>query len=210
MEAIQENITEPAQTAPVDLNAVRANVATLRAQIEEQERVIAAEELRQAEERHAPLLEQCRTLQERFDTLDKQVEAQTHVLYQAVTRRNGAAQALDTERRNPPIPRWDGGRPDRADAQGDWQARITKCLKEQKTADAAVAPVQAELTRLQGEKRIASERLVNLSWEESYCRDTIAGWKQKLKKLVPASGVDNWYEREIPDSGVITVAFGRH
>jgi len=62
----------------------------------------------------------------------------------------------------------------------------------------SVAPVQAELTRLQGEKRIASERLVNLSWEESYCRDTIAGWKQKLKKLVPASGVDNWYEREIP------------
>ena len=204
------NTMGPAQAAPVDLEQARAEVTRAKNALAETERALAAAELAQAEQKHAPLLAQVKTAQALFDSLNTQTEAQTHVLYQAVTRRNGAAQALDTERRNPPIPRWDGGRPDRADAQGDWQSRIAECVKEQKAADAAVAPVQAELTRLQSEKRIASERLVNLSWEESYCRDTIAGWKQKLKKLVPASGVDNWYEREIPDSGVITVAFGRH
>jgi hypothetical protein len=202
--------TETTLAAPVDLEQARAEVARAKNALAETERALAAAELAQAEQKHAPLLAQVQAAQALFDSLNTQTEAQTHVLYQAVTRRNGAAQALDTERRNPPIPRWDGGRPDRADAQGDWQLRIAECVKEQKTADAAVAPVQAELTRLQGEKRIASERLAKSSWEESYCRDTIAGWKQRLKKLVPASGVDNWYEREIPDSGVITVAFGRH
>jgi hypothetical protein len=202
--------TETTLAAPVDLEQARAEVTRAKNALAETERALAAAELAQAEQKHAPLLAQVKTAQALFDSLNTQTEAQTHVLYQAVTRRNGAAQALDTERRNPPAPGWDSGRAHRVDAQAEWQARITECVKEQKTADAAVAPVQAELTRLQGEKRIASERLVNLSWEESYCRDTIAGWKQKLKKLVPASGVDNWYEREIPDSGVITVAFGRH
>ncbi len=168
--------------------------------------MIAEEELRQAEQKHAPLLEQCRMLQEKFDALDSQVEAQRHVYFKAIDRRNGAASALDAERRNPPVPGWDSGRAHRVDAQAEWQARIAACVAEQRAADEAVAPIFAELNRLQSERRIAGQELERVSWEESYARQAVEEFRKKLDKLKPKSAaLPSWYENPVPDSGTITV-----
>ena len=89
LSTITTETTEPLLAAPaVDLEQARTEVARTKAALVVQEQAIAAGELAEAEQKHAPLLEQCRTLQEKFDALDSQVEAQRHVYFKAIDRRN--------------------------------------------------------------------------------------------------------------------------
>jgi hypothetical protein len=206
------NSGEPASSnvglavAPViDLEQARTEVARTKAALTEQERAIAAGELAEAEQKHAPLLEQCRTLQEKFDALNSQVEAQRHVYYKAIDRRNGANAQLDMERRNRPNPDWQGGRAYRVSANTEWEARIAACVAEQRAADAAFAPVSAEMIRLQGERRAASKKLETASWEEDAARQSVLGFRKKLKALQPPSGVSPPYYAAPPENLIVVV-----
>jgi chromosome segregation ATPase len=198
--------TAQTTVASFDLEAARTAVASAKATLAEQERAIAAGELAEAEQRHAPLLEQCRTLQERFDAVNSQVEAQRHVYFQALTRKYGAQQAIDTERRNRPVPDWDGGRAYRAQTNTEWEERIRACVEEQKAADEAFGPVYAELSRLQGERRAVSKELETASWQEGDAKTLVAGLKKRLAKLTPAGSIAPrpWQESEFPDSATAT------
>jgi chromosome segregation ATPase len=171
-----------------------------------QEQAIAAGELAEAEQKHAPLLEQCRTLQEKFDALNSQVEAQRHVYFKAIDRRNGANAALDMERRNRPNPDWQGGRAYRVSANTEWEARIAACVAEQRAADAAFAPVSAEMIRLQGERRAASKELETASWEADSARQSVLGFRKKLEKMKPRSAaIPPWQEQPVPENLIVVV-----
>jgi len=198
--------TEPLLAAPaVDLEQARTEVARTKAALVVQEQAIAAGELAEAEQKHAPLLEQCRTLQEKFDALDSQVEAQRHVYFKAIDRRNGANAALDMERRNRPNPDWQGGRAYRVSANTEWEARIAACVAEQRAADAAAATVSAETSRLQGERRAASKELEKASWEEDSARQSVLGFRKKLKALQPPSGISPSYYAAPPENLIVQV-----
>jgi chromosome segregation ATPase len=199
--------TEPLQAAPVmDLEQARTEVALAKAALTEQERAIAAGELAEAEQKHAPLLEQCRTLQEKFDALNSQVEAQRHVYFKAIDRRNGANTALDMERRNRPNPDWQGGRAYRVSANTEWEARIAACVAEQRAADAAFAPVSAEMIRLQGERRAASKELETASWEADGARQSVLGFRKKLEKMKPRSAaIPPWQDQPVPENLIVVV-----
>jgi len=199
--------TEPLLAAPaVDLEQARTEVARTKAALVVQEQAIAAGELAEAEQKHAPLLEQCRTLQEKFDALDSQVEAQRHVYFKAIDRRNGANAALDMERRNRPNPDWQGGRAYRVSANTEWEARIAACVAEQRAADAAFAPVSAEMIRLQGERRAASKELETASWEADSARQSVLGFRKKLEKMKPRSAaIPPWQEQPVPENLIVVV-----
>lgn len=199
--------TETLLAAPaVDLEQARTEVARTKAALTEQERAIAAGELAEAEQKHAPLLEQCRTLQEKFDALNSQVDAQRHVYYKAIDRRNGANAALDMERRNRPNPDWQGGRAYRVSANTEWEARIAACVAEQRAADAAFAPVSAEMIRLQGERRAASKELETASWEADGARQSVLGFRKKLEKMKPRSAaIPPWQEQPVPENLIVVV-----
>jgi chromosome segregation ATPase len=199
--------TEPLLAAPaVDLEQARTEVARTKAALVVQEQAIAAGELAEAEQKHAPLLEQCRTLQEKFDALNSQVEAQRHVYFKAIDRRNGANAALDMERRNRPNPDWQGGRAYRVSANTEWEARIAACVAEQRAADAAFAPVSAEMIRLQGERRAASKELETASWEADSARQSVLGFRKKLEKMKPRSAaIPPWQEQPVPENLIVVV-----
>jgi chromosome segregation ATPase len=199
--------TEPLLAAPaVDLEQARTEVARTKAALVVQEQAIAAGELAEAEQKHAPLLEQCRTLQEKFDALNSQVDAQRHVYFKAIDRRNGANAALDMERRNRPNPDWQGGRAYRVSANTEWEARIAACVAEQRAADAAFAPVSAEMIRLQGERRAASKELETASWEADSARQSVLGFRKKLEKMKPRSAaIPPWQEQPVPENLIVVV-----
>lgn len=199
--------TEPLLAAPaVDLEQARTEVARTKAALVVQEQAIAAGELAEAEQKHAPLLEQCRTLQEKFDALNSQVDAQRHVYFKAIDRRNGANAALDMERRNRPNPDWQGGRAYRVSANTEWEARIAACVAEQRAADAAFAPVSAEMIRLQGERRAASKELETASWEADGARQSVLGFRKKLEKMKPRSAaIPPWQEQPVPENLIVVV-----
>ena len=199
--------TEPLLAAPaVDLEQARTEVARTKAALVVQEQAIAAGELAEAEQKHAPLLEQCRTLQEKFDALNSQVEAQRHVYFKAIDRRNGANAALDMERRNRPNPDWQGGRAYRVSANTEWEARIAACVAEQRAADAAFAPVSAEMIRLQGERRAASKELETASWEADGARQSVLGFRKKLEKMKPRSAaIPPWQDQPVPENLIVVV-----
>jgi chromosome segregation ATPase len=199
--------TEPLLAAPaVDLEQARTEVARTKAALVVQEQAIAAGELAEAEQKHAPLLEQCRTLQEKFDALNSQVGAQRHVYFKAIDRRNGANAALDMERRNRPNPDWQGGRAYRVSANTEWEARIAACVAEQRAADAAFAPVSAEMIRLQGERRAASKELETASWEADSARQSVLGFRKKLEKMKPRSAaIPPWQEQPVPENLIVVV-----
>ena len=206
LSTITTETTEPLLAAPaVDLEQARTEVARTKAALVVQEQAIAAGELAEAEQKHAPLLEQCRTLQEKFDALDSQVEAQRHVYFKAIDRRNGANAALDMERRNRPNPDWQGGRAYRVSANTEWEARIAACVAEQRAADAAFSPVSAEMIRLQGERRAASKELERVSWEEDAARQSVLGFRKKLKALQPPSGISPSYYAAPPENLIVQV-----
>jgi hypothetical protein len=197
-------ITEPLLAAPADIEALRAAVVTGKAALQETEMAIATAELRQAEELHVPLAAQLKEAQLAFDTLDKQTDSQRHLYFRAATRKSGSVLATDTERRNRPRPDWDSGRPDRADAQSEWTARMTAHLAEERAADADHGIVYAELSRLQGLRRAAVKELERVSWEESYARDAVTECQEKLKKSQPKGAVRNAYA-PVPDSLIVVV-----
>ena len=199
--------TEPLLAAPaVDLEQARTEVARTKAALVVQEQAIAAGELAEAEQKHAPLLEQCRTLQEKFDALNSQVDAQRHVYFKAIDRRNGANAALDMERRNRPNPDWQGGRAYRVSANTEWEARIAACVAEQRAADAAFAPVSAEMIRLQGERRAASKELETASWEADSARQSVLGFRKKLEKMKPRSAaIPPWQDQPVPENLIVVV-----
>jgi chromosome segregation ATPase len=199
--------TEPLLAAPaVDLEQARTEVARTKAALVVQEQAIAAGELAEAEQKHAPLLEQCRTLQEKFDALNSQVDAQRHVYFKAIDRRNGANAALDMERRNRPNPDWQGGRAYRVSANTEWEARIAACVAEQRAADAAFAPVSAEMIRLQGERRAASKELETASWEADGARQSVLGFRKKLEKMKPRSAaIPPWQDQPVPENLIVVV-----
>jgi chromosome segregation ATPase len=207
LSTITTETTEPLLAAPaVDLEQARTEVARTKAALVVQEQAIAAGELAEAEQKHAPLLEQCRTLQEKFDALDSQVEAQRHVYFKAIDRRNGANAALDMERRNRPNPDWQGGRAYRVSANTEWEARIAACVAEQRAADAAFAPVSAEMIRLQGERRAASKELETASWEADSARQSVLGFRKKLEKMKPRSAaIPPWQEQPVPENLIVVV-----
>jgi chromosome segregation ATPase len=207
LSTITTETTEPLLAAPaVDLEQARAEVARTKAALVVQEQAIAAGELAEAEQKHAPLLEQCRTLQEKFDALNSQVEAQRHVYFKAIDRRNGANAALDMERRNRPNPDWQGGRAYRVSANTEWEARIAACVAEQRAADAAFAPVSAEMIRLQGERRAASKELETASWEADSARQSVLGFRKKLEKMKPRSAaIPPWQEQPVPENLIVVV-----
>jgi chromosome segregation ATPase len=207
LSTITTETTEPLLAAPaVDLEQARTEVARTKAALVVQEQAIAAGELAEAEQKHAPLLEQCRTLQEKFDALNSQVEAQRHVYFKAIDRRNGANAALDMERRNRPNPDWQGGRAYRVSANTEWEARIAACVAEQRAADAAFAPVSAEMIRLQGERRAASKELETASWEADSARQSVLGFRKKLEKMKPRSAaIPPWQEQPVPENLIVVV-----
>jgi chromosome segregation ATPase len=207
LSTITTETTEPLLAAPaVDLEQARTEVARTKAALVVQEQAIAAGELAEAEQKHAPLLEQCRTLQEKFDALNSQVDAQRHVYFKAIDRRNGANAALDMERRNRPNPDWQGGRAYRVSANTEWEARIAACVAEQRAADAAFAPVSAEMIRLQGERRAASKELETASWEADSARQSVLGFRKKLEKMKPRSAaIPPWQEQPVPENLIVVV-----
>jgi chromosome segregation ATPase len=207
LSTITTETTEPLLAAPaVDLEQARTEVARTKAALVVQEQAIAAGELAEAEQKHAPLLEQCRTLQEKFDALNSQVDAQRHVYYKAIDRRNGANAALDMERRNRPNPDWQGGRAYRVSANTEWEARIAACVAEQRAADAAFAPVSAEMIRLQGERRAASKELETASWEADGARQSVLGFRKKLEKMKPRSAaIPPWQDQPVPENLIVVV-----
>jgi chromosome segregation ATPase len=207
LSTITTETTEPLLAAPaVDLEQARTEVARTKAALVVQEQAIAAGELAEAEQKHAPLLEQCRTLQEKFDALNSQVDAQRHVYFKAIDRRNGANAALDMERRNRPNPDWQGGRAYRVSANTEWEARIAACVAEQRAADAAFAPVSAEMIRLQGERRAASKELETASWEADGARQSVLGFRKKLEKMKPRSAaIPPWQDQPVPENLIVVV-----
>ena len=207
LSTITTETTEPLLAAPaVDLEQARTEVARTKAALVVQEQAIAAGELAEAEQKHAPLLEQCRTLQEKFDALNSQVDAQRHVYFKAIDRRNGANAALDMERRNRPNPDWQGGRAYRVSANTEWEARIAACVAEQRAADAAFAPVSAEMIRLQGERRAASKELETASWEADSARQSVLGFRKKLEKMKPRSAaIPPWQDQPVPENLIVVV-----
>jgi chromosome segregation ATPase len=207
LSTITTETTEPLLAAPaVDLEQARTEVARTKAALVVQEQAIAAGELAEAEQKHVPLLEQCRTLQEKFDALNSQVDAQRHVYFKAIDRRNGANAALDMERRNRPNPDWQGGRAYRVSANTEWEARIAACVAEQRAADAAFAPVSAEMIRLQGERRAASKELETASWEADSARQSVLGFRKKLEKMKPRSAaIPPWQEQPVPENLIVVV-----
>ena len=97
-----DNMTENVATettpliipSPIDLTEARAKLAALHANIEAQEIVIAEGELAQAEAAHSELYAKCIEAQDAFDTINGEVEAQTHLAHQSSTRRAGGLPAL--------------------------------------------------------------------------------------------------------------------
>jgi len=196
----QETITENGRAdgaAPFDLAEARAKVAALRAEVEAQEIAIAEEELCQAEAAHSKLYEKCVAAQNVFDESDRKVEAQTRVVFQASTRKAGAASQLDMHRRNVP------GKTEGNVRYGDtsiaqWNADLEKFLQEQRQAESEHAAAFGSLSILQGERRAATKVLEDSSWEESRARNRVAELRRKLDAMTPRPAKTEWGENQTP------------
>jgi chromosome segregation ATPase len=207
MDANDKTSTE-ISNAGIDLDQARARIASAKVEIAAAELTIAAEEFRLAEKNHAELSAECETAQANFDVINKKVEAHQHLVYQSIDRKNSAASALDTEQRNPPQPDWDGGGY-RPGARAEWRARIDQAVEAQKLANAAVAPVSGELTRLQADRRFASTKLADLTWKESAERTMLESLRRKVSslqpKIIPAAP-RAWEPPVEADNGIMTLS----
>ncbi|MGB8481740.1 MAG: hypothetical protein WCE63_23300 [Acidobacteriaceae bacterium] len=192
-----DTITE-ASNASIDLDAARAAVANTKAALQQQELEILAEELRRAEEANEVLVRECRAAQDVFDGLDKKVEAQTHVYYQARTRKAGAPMATQVYRGNG-MPRY----ATHAEKE-EWRAGLVVHLTEEENANAAAAAALAELSRLQGERRMATTKLQDLSWKEHDARVLADGLRKRLEKMKPRGvAAGPWVPPNPPDSQIM-------
>jgi hypothetical protein len=189
MDDLNTTSTETTAAAGIDLTAARAKLASAKAAVQEQERAIIEAELVDAQTMHAGLAAQCETAQAKFDEINQAVERQHHVFLRALTARNGSAQKIDTEQRNPPQPDWDHGGY-RPGARATWQKRISECVQEQKNADAEYARETAELSRLQSDRREAAQTLENLTWQEAPTRQRVFELQRKLTALTPKTVVN--------------------
>jgi hypothetical protein len=192
MDNMTENIateTTPLSIpSPVDLTEARAKLATLHADIEAQEIVIAEGELAQAETAHGELYAKCIEAQDAFDTINGEVNAQTQLAHQSSTRRAGAAQAIDMHRHNTPEKRQANfGTMQRYGDKSmeEWNTGLAGYLEEERAAGAEYSTVFAKLVSLQGERRIAAKTLEDLSWNESRSRDRVASARRKLDAMKP-------------------------
>ena len=174
--------------APFDLAQARANVAALRAEVEAQEIAIAGAELAQAEAAHGELYAKCVEAQDAFDTINREVETQTHLAYQSSTRRAGAAQQLDMHQRNTPEKQQQNlGTVQRYGDKSiaEWQAGLEHFLEEQREAEKEHGEVFAVLLNMQGQRRQAAKTLETLSWEEGHARDRVAVLRRKRDAMNP-------------------------
>lgn len=186
--------------AGVDLDAARKAVASTKATLQQQELAVIQEELRLAEAAHAELVPQCRAAQDTFDDLDKKVEAQLHIMHQANTRKAGAPMATAVYRGNG-MPRY----ATHAEKE-EWRAGLVVCFTEEENANAAAAAALAEVSRLQGERRMATTKLQNLSWREHDLRVVADGLRKKLEKMKPRGVVAGpWVPPNPPDNQVMVL-----
>ncbi|MGO9326178.1 MAG: hypothetical protein ACLP07_16610 [Terracidiphilus sp.] len=196
MEATHETITETGPAiiaAPIDLAEARARLADLQGQVQAQERAIAEEELRQAEAAHGALLEQCETAQAAFDEINRKVEAQTSVVFQASTRKAGAAQQIDMHRHNRPQggPRYGDKAPE------VWNTDLETFLAEQRAAETAYGEVFAVLLNLQGQRRAAVEALDSQSRPELLARNRVGELRRKFDAMNPQPAKTEWKQQTL-------------
>ncbi len=206
MDPNDNNSTEISNVdAGIDLGAARAKLERAKAEVAEQQRAIVAEELRLAEAEHADLLAKCESAQIDFDEWNRKVEAQKHVYYKAVDRRNGADMRTDATMRNPPQPSWDGGRAYRRGERAEWQSEVSQCVAEQKAAGENLSVESAELQRLQGERRQAGDALQAISWMESPAQVRVLELRRKLATLTPRTiaAAPAWTPPEVAENAVL-------
>ena len=207
MHDIEPTTTEPTPTSAIDLAAARARIASAKAEIAAAELTIATAELAEAEKKHEDLATECVEAQERFDVINKRCEDQHHVFLQALTKRNGAKVHLDTEQRNKPEARWDGGgyRPREL---ADWRARIEECATEVKATETAHTAAAAELQRLQGERRMAANALQDLTWKVGAERTSLDSLRRKVAAMQPRDiqPPQAWQTAEPVDSAITVLS----
>lgn len=187
LETITTETTEPAQTAPViDLEQARAKMAALRAEVEAQEIAIVEGELTQAQAAHDKLLEQCETAERSFDELDRKVIAQQRAFFQATSRRAGAIQAIDMQRRNLPENRY-GNKA----AMEAWSGELSHLEDEQGASEQAYGEVSTVLIGLQAERSAASKTLETLSWQERAAENRVAELRNRLAEMNSDTSIPN-------------------
>jgi hypothetical protein len=188
--------TEPTPATPVDVVALRAEIAADKASLADKERTLTAAELAQAETTHGELYAKCVEAQESFDEINRKVEAQTTVVYRSSTRRVSAAQQIDMHNHN---------RPQVNVRYGDkshevWQNDLQKFLQEQREAESEQAEVFAVLLKLQSERRQAVEELDSQSRPESIARNRVA-------QMTPRPAKTEWGEFQAPSLNGATLTF---
>jgi len=180
---------EPAQPAPVDVSALRAEIEADKALLTDKERALAAAELAQAEATHGALYARCVEAQTTLDAKNREVEEHTRLALQASNRKAGAASQLDMHRRNTPEKMQQNfGTTQR---YGDksfevWQADLETFMQEQREAESEHSKVFGNLSILQGERRAATKALEDLSWVEGRARSRVVECRQKLATMQPA------------------------
>ena len=107
--------------------------------------------------------------------------AQQHAFSQATTRRAGAAQAINMQRRNLPEQRYGN----KAEMQA-WSGELSRLESEQETAKKEYGELSAVLIALQAERRAASNALETLSWQEGAVRVRVAELRKRLAGMKPS------------------------
>jgi hypothetical protein len=205
LDSIAES-TIASTAVPVNLTEARSKLAALRADCEAQELAIAEGELEPAEAAHKDLYAQCVAAQEALDKVHSEVEAQTHLAYRAGDRRSSAASMLGIHRRNTPDKQQPFGVAQRYGSTSfeAWNTQLAGYEAEQAAAETEYGEVFGKLLTLQGERRLASKVLEDLSWAEGRARSRAEEARRNLDALKPMAEAPDW---RTPQMNGTTITF---